>query len=60
MIKFTSKSAYEISDAIIKGMEGSKKAMEEEGLWNDKTTFEEWAQYAGSHIEIREIDENIK
>ena len=44
----------DISNDIVRGMDLSKKAMIEEGLWNDTTTFEEWSNYAGSHIRIVE------
>ncbi len=45
-------------DDVLEGMKLSKQAMEEEGLWNENTTFEEWAIYAGSHVLItEEIDD---
>jgi hypothetical protein len=44
---------------IIAGMESSKQQMISEGLWNDETTFEKWANFAGSHIEILEIPEEV-
>ena len=39
---------------IIAGMENSKQQMIEEELWNDQITFEEWANFAGYHIEVIE------
>lgn len=45
------------SEDILKGMEQSKQKMIEEGLWNDNITFEEWSNYAGSHVIITESKE---
>lgn len=44
---------------IIEGLANSKQQMIEEGLWNDAVTFEEWSDFAGSHIEIVEIPKSI-
>jgi hypothetical protein len=45
---------YRGHETIIEGMQKSKEAMIEEGLWHENITFEEWADYAGSHILINE------
>ena len=47
-------NAKRIIEDILKGMQMSKEAMIKEGLWNENTTFDEWARYAGSHILIAE------
>lgn len=51
-IKFTSFKS--ITDAILEGMKSTKEEMIKEGLWNENTTFEDWAKYAGSHVKITE------
>ena len=44
------------SKAILEGMQMTKKEMQEKGLWNENTTFEDWANYAGSHIQMKELE----
>jgi len=43
-----------IGNDILEGMKQTKQEMIEMGLWTNETTFEQWSEYAGSHIEIRE------
>lgn len=50
----------QISQDIVKGMEQSKQAMIDEGIWTDETTLKEWANYAGQHVIINEKDFNAK
>jgi len=44
-----------VMEDILAGMKNSKQQMIEDGLWNDKVTFEALADFAGSHIEIKEV-----
>ncbi len=42
------------SETILQGMEYSKEEMKRQGLWRDDITFEEWSNWAGSHVAIKE------
>ncbi len=42
------------SEIILEAMKMTQADMKEKGLWNDNTTFEDWANYAGSHVLITE------
>ena len=44
-------------ETVIEGYEGVKKEMEDKGLINDQTTFEEMDDYAGKHVLITEKKE---
>ena len=41
-----------VGQEILKGLKSAKEAMIKEGLWNENTTYEDWHNYAGSHILI--------
>lgn len=56
-IRFT--SAKKISEDILEGMRLTQKEMSEKGLWNENTTFEDWARYAGENVRITEQPERL-
>ena len=39
---------------ILEGMEGSKQEMIKQGLWNELTTFEDWSNFAGRNVLLKE------
>lgn len=39
---------------ILEGLKQSKEDMMKDGLWTEKTTFEEWAEYAGRNVRLNE------
>lgn len=52
----TFKSLMATSQDLLIGMQLTKKEMIEKDLWHDKITFEEWANYAGRHVIIKESE----
>jgi hypothetical protein len=53
-VKLKFRNALSTSYAILEGMEISKKEMQDQGLWNEKTTLEDWSGYAGRNVKIFE------
>lgn len=52
------RSFIDISRDILEGMESTKQEMIEKGLWHDKITLDEWSDYAGKHVLIKECDQH--
>lgn len=59
MVKIVFKR-FTMSEDILEGMKLSKQEMIEKGLWHEHITLEEWAEYAGSHIQIKEDSDGQK
>lgn len=51
------RSFKDILDNLLEGIKGVQEEMKEKGLLTDETTFEEMADYAGKHVQLREMSE---
>lgn len=56
-MEFRKISFYKIADDLIEGVKSIHEEMNEKGLLNESTTFEEMADYAGKHVLISERSE---